>query len=213
MKSSAKPQAQSRQINEAFLRLLPAIARHAQFAFRDLKPEARSEAVQAVVTNAFLAYRRLCELGARRSPTPRPWPATGFTRSARAASRASRSMFAMYQAATPSGPSGFRWSDLTATTVARVSGGSSWSRTAGLGRPKPPRQGSTWPPGLIRCRGVIERSPKCWLGASAPARRPGGSGSPAAGFPSCGASWPNLGKRFTRDRPGSKRSCEGFGSR
>jgi len=63
MKSSAKPQAQSRQINEAFLRLLPAIARHAQFAFRDLKPEARSEAAQAVVTNALLGFRRLCEQG------------------------------------------------------------------------------------------------------------------------------------------------------
>ena len=46
-----------------FLRMLPAIERCAQRAFACWRPEARAEAVAAVVANAFVAYRRLAELG------------------------------------------------------------------------------------------------------------------------------------------------------
>ena len=49
--------------HKAFLALLPAILRHAKFAFARLKPEARAEAVQEVVANACQAYARLVELG------------------------------------------------------------------------------------------------------------------------------------------------------
>ncbi len=49
--------------HKAFLALLPAILRHARFAFARLKPEARAEAVQEVVANACQAYARLVELG------------------------------------------------------------------------------------------------------------------------------------------------------
>ena len=49
--------------HKAFLALLPAILKHAKFAFASLKPEARAEAVQEVVANACQAYARLVELG------------------------------------------------------------------------------------------------------------------------------------------------------
>jgi hypothetical protein len=49
--------------HEDFLKLLPAIRQHASIAFRNLKPEAREEAVQEVICNALVAYRRLVELG------------------------------------------------------------------------------------------------------------------------------------------------------
>ncbi len=49
--------------HKAFLALLPAILKHAKFAFASLKPEARQEAVQEVVANACQAYARLVELG------------------------------------------------------------------------------------------------------------------------------------------------------
>ncbi len=49
--------------HKAFHALLPAILKHAKFAFASLKPEARAEAVQEVVANACQAYARLVELG------------------------------------------------------------------------------------------------------------------------------------------------------
>ena len=48
--------------HESFLKMLPAIQRHARIAFRRLDSEARVEAVQEVTANAFVAYRRLVEL-------------------------------------------------------------------------------------------------------------------------------------------------------
>ena len=45
-----------------FLAMLPMIRRHARIAFRYIDPDARDEAVQAVVCNAMAAYLRLCEL-------------------------------------------------------------------------------------------------------------------------------------------------------
>jgi len=47
----------------AFLAMLPMIANHARLAFRYLDPDARQEAVHAVVCNAMVAYVRLWELG------------------------------------------------------------------------------------------------------------------------------------------------------
>ena len=47
----------------AFEAMLPVITTHAKIAFRDLKPEAREEAVQETVCNACQAYARLVELG------------------------------------------------------------------------------------------------------------------------------------------------------
>lgn len=44
-----------------FLRLLPLIRRHARASFRSLDPEARDEAVQETVANAFVAYKRLVD--------------------------------------------------------------------------------------------------------------------------------------------------------
>jgi hypothetical protein len=49
--------------HEPFLRMLPAIRRHARIAFRHLDPEAREEAIQCVVCNACSAIARLAELG------------------------------------------------------------------------------------------------------------------------------------------------------
>jgi len=50
-------------------RLLPphaaAIRTQARFGFRHLRPEERAEAVQEVIANAFVAYRRLVELVTR----------------------------------------------------------------------------------------------------------------------------------------------------
>ncbi|MGA2620129.1 MAG: hypothetical protein ABSF26_21130 [Thermoguttaceae bacterium] len=45
-----------------FLRLLPAIRRHARIAFRHLDPEGREECVQATICNACCAVARLAEL-------------------------------------------------------------------------------------------------------------------------------------------------------
>jgi hypothetical protein len=45
-----------------FLKMLPVIRLHARIAFRHLDPEARDEAVQAVVCNACAAIARLAEL-------------------------------------------------------------------------------------------------------------------------------------------------------
>ena len=49
--------------HEQFLKMLPAIVRHAKIAFRHFKPEAREEAIQGVVCNACTAIARLAELG------------------------------------------------------------------------------------------------------------------------------------------------------
>ena len=47
----------------AFLKMLPAIARHARISFRHLSPNAREEAIQEVICNACAAVARLAELG------------------------------------------------------------------------------------------------------------------------------------------------------
>ena len=44
-----------------FLQLMPLIRQHARESFRSLDPEARDEAVQETVANAFVAYKRLVE--------------------------------------------------------------------------------------------------------------------------------------------------------
>ena len=46
-----------------FLAMLPAIVTHARVAFRRLDPDAKAEAVQEVVANAFVAFARLVQLG------------------------------------------------------------------------------------------------------------------------------------------------------
>ena len=48
--------------HKKFLSMLPQITAYAKFAFRHLRPEARSEAVQEVVANALKAFARLVEL-------------------------------------------------------------------------------------------------------------------------------------------------------
>jgi hypothetical protein len=49
--------------DERFLEMIPAIQRYARSAFRNLRSQAREEAVCAVVADAFFAFRRLVELG------------------------------------------------------------------------------------------------------------------------------------------------------
>ncbi len=46
-----------------FVKMLPAIVRHAKIAFRHVRAEAREEAIQGVVCNACAAIARLAELG------------------------------------------------------------------------------------------------------------------------------------------------------
>lgn len=48
---------------QAFDAMLPRITRIAKISFRHLKPEAREEAVQEVICNAWQAFARLVELG------------------------------------------------------------------------------------------------------------------------------------------------------
>ncbi len=61
-------QARSRRVSNSqeqdhFLTLLPAIRQRAGAAFRHWSVDAREEAVQEVVANAYVAYARLVELG------------------------------------------------------------------------------------------------------------------------------------------------------
>jgi len=49
--------------HQGFLKMLPAVRTHARICFRNLKPEAREEAVQNCIANAMVAYARLYELG------------------------------------------------------------------------------------------------------------------------------------------------------
>ena len=60
---ASQPKPATPEWHEVFLRLLPAIRQHARIAFRHLGPEAREEAVQAVICNACTATARLAELG------------------------------------------------------------------------------------------------------------------------------------------------------
>lgn len=46
-----------------FLQLLPAIIRHAKYAFRHLKGEARQDAIQEIIANAFVAFVALVRCG------------------------------------------------------------------------------------------------------------------------------------------------------
>lgn len=46
---------------QRFLELLPEIRRHASFAFRTLRAEAREDAVAEAIANAFVAFKRLVD--------------------------------------------------------------------------------------------------------------------------------------------------------
>ena len=66
MIATAKPASREQTTpswHQPFLKMLPAIRRHARLAFRHLNAEARDEMVEEVVANAFVAYQRLVELG------------------------------------------------------------------------------------------------------------------------------------------------------
>ncbi len=60
------------QWHAAFLKMLPAIRRHARIAFRHHDAEAREELVQEVACNAVQAYARLVQLGKAHRAYPRP---------------------------------------------------------------------------------------------------------------------------------------------
>jgi hypothetical protein len=64
--------------HEPFLKMLPAIQRDARLAFRHLDAEARAEMVEEVVANAFVAYRRLVELGKADLAYPTPLASNGI---------------------------------------------------------------------------------------------------------------------------------------
>ena len=59
-----------------FLEMLPAIQRHARWAFRKLGLESREEAIADVVANAFCAYCRLVDAG--KQSLAYPTPLAGF---------------------------------------------------------------------------------------------------------------------------------------
>jgi len=61
----------------AFLRLLPIIRRDAAYRFRHLNGDSRSDAIQEVVANAFVAYARLVERGKADIAYPRVLAAYG----------------------------------------------------------------------------------------------------------------------------------------
>src|SRR5271154_2835075 len=57
------PRQQNARNDEQFLTMIPAIQRYARSAFRNLRSQNREEAICAVVADAFIAFRRLVELG------------------------------------------------------------------------------------------------------------------------------------------------------
>ena len=66
MIATAKPSQTEHAVpswHEPFLAMLPAIQKHARFAFRHLDPEAREDAVEEVIANALVAFVRLVRLG------------------------------------------------------------------------------------------------------------------------------------------------------
>jgi hypothetical protein len=83
MPATAQPPAPDR--HRDFLAIMPVIATHAKIAFRKLPPEAREEAVQEVIANAFVAYARLVSLGKTNLiyPTVLAFYAVGQTRMGR----------------------------------------------------------------------------------------------------------------------------------
>ena len=79
--------------HENFLRMLPGIRRCARHAFRNLRPEAREEAVADVTANALVAFIRLVDRGKIESPTRLSWPAMALPSIAAAVAWAPSSMF------------------------------------------------------------------------------------------------------------------------
>ena len=59
----AKQAVHSETLYESFVEMLPAIRRYAQRAFRERDPGEREELIAEVVADAFVAFRRLAELG------------------------------------------------------------------------------------------------------------------------------------------------------
>jgi hypothetical protein len=62
MRIACQPKPATPAWHATFLRLLPAIRRHAWIAFRNLDPESRAEAIQNAVCCACAAVARLAEL-------------------------------------------------------------------------------------------------------------------------------------------------------
>ncbi len=59
----AKQAVHAESLYESFLEMLPAIRRYAQHAFCGRDPVEREELIAEVVADAFVAFRRLTELG------------------------------------------------------------------------------------------------------------------------------------------------------
>lgn len=60
------------EAHDQFLALLPKIRRQAALAFRSQPPDTRDDLIQEAVANAYVAYRRLVELGKRDIVFPTP---------------------------------------------------------------------------------------------------------------------------------------------
>ena len=60
---ASQPKPAAPEWHELFLRMLPGITRYVRIAFRHLAPEAKAEAIQEAICNAFAAVARLAELG------------------------------------------------------------------------------------------------------------------------------------------------------
>ena len=73
-----------------FLQLMPLIRQHARESFRSLDPEARDEAGQETVANAFVAYKRLVERNKLHVIAALHLPDTPSPRFARAGARVGR---------------------------------------------------------------------------------------------------------------------------
>ena len=69
----AKPTATKRQVqawHDGFLRILPAIKRFVEFAFRELDPESKAEAVAEAIAAAFVSYAGLVRRGLKHRAYP-----------------------------------------------------------------------------------------------------------------------------------------------
>ena len=64
------PRSFQSKTHRAFVAMLPRIRRHAEIVFRQFRAEAREEAIQEVIANAFVAFAQLTKKGRRNAAFP-----------------------------------------------------------------------------------------------------------------------------------------------
>ena len=192
--SPASPSPRRRRWHKKFEAMIPAIVKYARFAFRHVRGQDRQDLIQETVANALVAFRRLVRRG-RENVAHGSVLAKYAIRQIKDGRRVGSKLNVLEMLSKyAQRHKGFHVERIDHYEPQEQE----WAQTVIEDRTAGPadiaRTRIDFSTGSIRSNAVTAVSPSSLPRVRLRRRRPRGSRSRRAGFPSCGASWPKAGK-------------------